>query len=130
MSEARARQRQATGRAARIAGRRQEWLAALLLMARGYRILGFRLQTPAGEIDVLAVKGQVLAVVEIKSRSTIALALEAVSPAQLDRLRRAAASIAAKRSALRSLSIRLDLMVFARGAWPRHIRDAWNTTGV
>ena len=36
--------RRARGAASRIAGRRREVLAALLLMAKGYRILGFRLQ--------------------------------------------------------------------------------------
>jgi len=39
--------------------------AAMFLIAKGYRILGFRLKTPQGEIDLLARKGAVLAVVEV-----------------------------------------------------------------
>jgi putative endonuclease len=43
-------------------------VAALWLMAKGYRILGFRLATPLGEIDLLAQRGKVLAVVEVKQQ--------------------------------------------------------------
>ena len=63
--------RKARGAKARLAGRRQEIVAALILMLKGYRILGFRLKTPEGEIDLLAQRGDVLAVVEVKSRATL-----------------------------------------------------------
>jgi putative endonuclease len=100
-------------------------VAALWLMAKGYRILGFRLKTPHGEIDLLAQKGPVLAVVEVKLRGTIETALEAVTWRQRQRLRRAAEAFAARRGALRDAAIRLDLMALAPGRWPCHIRDAW-----
>ena len=114
-----------TGFRARIAGRRGEWVAALWLMAKGYRILGFRLRTPQGEIDLLAQKGPVLAVVEVKLRATSALALEAVGYQQRQRLRRAGETFAARRTDLRGIAVRLDLMALAPGRWPCHIRDAW-----
>ena len=115
--------RKTRGAAARLSGRRQEIWAALLLMAKGYRILGFRLKTPEGEIDLLAQRGDVLAVVEVKSRTTLQAALEAVSPTQRARLKRAARAIAARRSV--RPNVRLDLVALAPGAWPRHIPDAW-----
>ncbi len=120
-----ARDRSLTGFNARRAGRRGEVLSALWLMAKGYRILGFRLKTPQGEIDLLAKKGQVLAVVEVKLRGTTALALEAVSYQQRQRLRRAGETFAARRADLRGIAVRLDLMALAPGRWPCHIRDAW-----
>ena len=119
--------RRARGAAARLSGRRQEIVAALLLMAKGYRILGLRLKTPEGEIDLLAQRGGVLAVVEVKSRTTLEAALEAVSYTQRQRLRRAARAIAARR-AMRP-NVRLDLVALAPGAWPRHIADAWREEG-
>ena len=117
--------RRARGAAARISGRRGEVVAALWLMAKGYRILGFRLDARQGEIDLLALRRGVLAVVEVKRRRTLEAALEAVRPSQRERLRRAAAQIASRRPALRDAAIRLDLFALAPGRWPRHIPDAW-----
>jgi putative endonuclease len=118
--------RQARGAAARKLGRRAEVLAALWLMAKGYRVLGFRLATPLGEIDLLAQRGRVLAVVEVKQRTAIEDALDAVTPSQRDRLCRAAAHLAAHRAGLRDLLVRLDLIALAPGRLPRHLADAWS----
>jgi 16S rRNA (cytidine1402-2'-O)-methyltransferase len=117
--------RQARGAAARLSGRRAEVLAAAWLMLKGYRILGFRLRTPQGEIDLLAQRGQVLAVVEVKRRTTLEAALETVTHMQRDRLRRAGRSIAARRPSLQNLSVRLDLIALAPGKLPIHSPDAW-----
>jgi len=119
--------RQARGGAARLAGRRAEWLAALLLLVKGYRILGFRLKTPHGEIDLLALRGATLAVVEVKQRASLEAALECVSRDQRDRLRRAGVQIAARRMNLRDAFVRLDLIALAPGRLPRHIVDAWKS---
>ena len=113
------------GAAARLSGRRSEAWAAAWLMVRGYRILGFRLKTPQAEIDLLAKRGEVLAVVEVKQRATIEAALEAVSFDQRERLRRAGVALAASRPALKGASVRLDLIALAPGRLPRHIPDAW-----
>lgn len=111
--------------AARLAGRRAEALAAIWLMLKGYRILGFRLRTPQGEIDLLAQRGKVLAIVEVKRRATLETALETVTQMQRDRLRRAGSAIAARRPSLQNLSIRLDLIALAPGKLPMHSPDAW-----
>jgi putative endonuclease len=113
------------GAAARRSGRRAEVLAALWLMAKGYRILGFRLQTPQGEIDLLVSRGPVLAAVEVKTRGNIEAALEAVGLAQRQRLRRALGAIAARRG-VKDARIRLDLLTLAPGRFPRHIPGAWS----
>lgn len=117
--------RRRRGLLARRSGRRGEVLAALLLMAKGYRILGFRLAAKQGEIDLLALRGRVLAVVEVKRRATLEIALEAVQAGQRERLRRAATAIVAGRPALKDVTIRLDLMALAPGRLPRHVPDAW-----
>ncbi|MFC3080218.1 YraN family protein [Phenylobacterium terrae] len=120
--------RSARGAAARRSGRRGEVLAAFWLMLKGYRILGFRLRTPQGEIDLLAYRRGVLAVVEVKRRTGLIEALEAVAPDQRERLRRAGAAIAARRPTLAGASVRLDLLALAPGKLPRHHPDAWNGT--
>jgi putative endonuclease len=117
--------RSARGRLARRDGRRGEWLCALILMAKGYRLIGFRLKTHEAEIDILAVKGRAVAVIEVKRRASLAEALEAVTPRQRDRLLAAARQLAAQRTDLGSAAVRLDLMALAPDRWPRHIRGAW-----
>jgi putative endonuclease len=121
--------RRARGAASRVAGRRQELIAAFLLILKGYRVLGLRLKTPQGEIDVLAQRGRTLAVVEVKSRSSLEAALEAVGPVQLERLRSAGEALAARRADRMRLNVRLDLVALAPRAWPRHIPDAWRDDG-
>lgn len=117
--------RAARGLAARRSGRRAEVWAAVWLMARGYRILGFRLKTPISEIDILAKRGDVLAVVEVKSRTELEVALEAVGADQRERLRRAGVQLALARPVLRDCAVRLDLIALAPGRLPLHIPDAW-----
>ena len=116
---------------ARLSGRRAEWAAALLLMAKGYRILGMRLKTPQAEVDLVAQRGKVLAIVEVKQRRTLEEALLAVSYSQRERLRRAGLGLAA-RSGARNIPqvVRLDLVALAPGRWPRHIPDAWPGGGL
>lgn len=121
--------RRARGDRARQDGRWAEVVAAVWLIAKGWRILGFRLKAREAEIDLLARKGQVLAVVEVKSRSTLEAALAAVGPDQQARLRRAGRTIAARRPDLAGLSVRLDMVALAPGRRPRHIPEAWGPTG-
>lgn len=118
--------RRLRGAQARQSGRRAEAWAALWLMLKGYRILGFRLRTRLGEIDLLAQKGAVLAVVEVKRRLTMEDALAAVLPEQRDRLRRAGAAVAGTRPRLKALAVRLDLIALAPGRLPQHRPDAWH----
>ena len=117
--------REERGRAGRTAGRRAEAVAALILMLKGYRILGFRLKTRQAEIDLLAKRGDVLAVVEVKRRTSLAAALDTVTFDQRERLRRAGAALAASRPSLKGAAVRLDLIALAPGKLPRHIPDAW-----
>lgn len=114
--------RQAKGGAAFKAGHAAEWIAALWLMSRGYRVLGFRLKSRAGEIDLLACRGRTLAVVEVKRRATIAAAMHALKPAQHDRLIMAGEAIRRNRPGLQSLDLRIDIVALAPWRFPRHLR--------
>ena len=100
-------------------GRRAEALAALLLQAKGWRILARRRQLPMVEVDILARRGAVVAVVEVKQRQTLEGALAALTPQLLARLNAAAAQLAAEEGP--GVSGRVDLIALAPGRWPRHI---------
>jgi putative endonuclease len=121
--------RRRRGTDARRSGRRAEVLAALWLMFKGYRVLGFRLRTPQAEIDLLVARRGVLAAVEVKSRTTAQAALEAVGYPQRERLRRALAGVAARKRGFETARLRLDLLALAPGHFPRHIPDAWSEDG-
>lgn len=103
-------------------GHAAEWRAALWLMAKGYQILGFRLRTRQGEIDLLARRGRVLAVVEVKRRATQEAALLALGPAQRARLVAAGQALARGRPSLAGLDVRLDMVALAPWRFPRHVR--------
>ncbi len=113
------------GRLAHRRGHLVEYVALIHLMLKGYRILGFRLKTPQGEIDLLAQKGRRLAVVEIKSRTTHEDALESVSAQQQDRLWQAGLNLQARRPNLAKLDLNIDLYTIAPGKWPVHAINAF-----
>lgn len=100
-------------------GRQAERLASLLLVLKGWRIVARRRQLPMIEVDIVARRGGVLAVVEVKRRPTLEAAITAVTPAAAARLRAAARQIAAEQGA--DLVARVDLIALAPGRWPRHI---------
>lgn len=110
------------GATSRRAGHAAEWLAAVWLMAKGYQILGFRLKTRAGEIDILARRGKVLAVVEVKRRPTLEQAATALSPDQYERLLNAGRAVLRQRPSLAGHVLRLDTVALAPGRFPRHRR--------
>lgn len=105
-------------------GRTAEWAALLLLMCKGYRILGHRLRTPYGEVDIAAWKAGVLVIVEVKARNTYDAGAYAVTPMAQQRIARAAQTLAG-RWRLMSAPIRFDLVVVGSGLLPRHERGAW-----
>lgn len=105
-------------------GRTAEWIAMLFLMCKGYRILGHRLRTPHGEVDVAAWKNKILVIVEVKARNTYDAGVYAVTPMAQQRIARAAQTLAG-RWRLTAAPIRFDLVVVGSGLLPRHERGAW-----
>lgn len=113
-----------TRRAAESRGRSSEILAALLLQLKFYRILGRRVRTHVGEIDLVARSPQgVLCFVEVKARREDRAALESVAPRQRARIVRAASLFVAGRENLARKGMRFDIITVA--PFPRHFRDAW-----
>jgi len=106
-------------------GRVAEWLCLWHLRLRGWRILARDWRCPAGEIDILARRGKVLAVIEVKSRGELATAATALAPRQRRRIARAAEAFLLQRSDLARLDLRFDLMLVAPLRLPRHWRGAW-----
>jgi len=113
-------------RAAERHGRRSETLAALLLRLKFYRILGRRVRTPLGEIDLIArsPKG-VLCFIEVKARADESQIADAIGNRQRGRIARAAEVWLAARPGSASKGVRFDVVSVAGRGLPRHLRDAW-----
>lgn len=77
-------------------GRIAEWQAMIFLMCKGYRILGHRLRTQFGEVDLAAWKNGVLVIVEVKARATFDAGAYAVTPMAQQRIARAAQVLAGR----------------------------------
>jgi putative endonuclease len=105
-------------------GRVAEWAAMLFLLCKGYRILGHRLRTPYGEVDLAAWKNGILVIIEVKARRSYVAGAYAVTPMSQQRIVRAAQTLAG-RWRLTAAPIRFDLVVVGSGLLPRHERGAW-----
>ena len=107
-------------------GRRAEFLAGLWLSLKWYRILGRRIRTPAGELDLVALSPRgVLSFVEVKARKTATEALEGISHRQRERIARAAELYLSQCPALRHNPVRFDAILIVPHRLPRHMKDAW-----
>ena len=114
------------GRAAELRGRRGETAAALLLACKFYRVIGRRVKTHAGELDLIALSPSgVLCFVEVKARPLESDAAAAVSGKQRARIARAAALYLGARPSLRHKGVRFDAILVSSRRLPRHIKDAW-----
>jgi putative endonuclease len=95
------------------------------LRLRGYRILARGYRVPVGEIDIVARRGRVVAAIEVKARDSAAAASEAIAPRQRRRVARAFEQFLAAHPQHAGLTLRFDVMLVARGGWPRHLSNAW-----
>ena len=107
-----------------VRGRRAERVAALLLQAKGLRVLERNLRIRgAGEVDVLARSGRTLVVVEVKARRRGEPA-EAVDAGRQRCLRRCAEVLLADPAHSWASGVRFDV-VAVTGARFRHLRGAF-----
>jgi putative endonuclease len=107
-------------------GRMAEWIAALYLMIKGYRILGHRMRTPFGEVDLAAWKGGRLIVIEVKARRSVDAGVLAVTTQQQRRIVRAAEALA-DRLRVGAAAIRFDIVVVWGWRVLAHRRGAFDS---
>lgn len=117
-------------------GRRSERAAARFLRYLGYRVIAANVADPAGELDLIAIDGQTLVVVEV--RSTASNDLEATA-ASVDlrkqrKITEAALRFLSRQRMLGRVAVRFDVLVLS---WPptapepvvRHIPHAFEAVG-
>jgi len=99
--------------------------AAAYLVAKGYRIMARRWRSPAGEIDIIARRGNTVVFVEVKARDTTDDAAEAISGMQQQRIATAAGIWLDASPAFAGFDMRFDAVLVAPGRIPVHIPGAF-----
>ena len=105
-------------------GRRGEQFAVWWLRLGGWSIIGQRLRVGAGEVDIVARRGSILAFVEVKWRARSEDLDFAIDSYRLRRVARAA-QVLAHRFAGPNDTLRIDVILLSPGRWPRRITNAW-----
>lgn len=108
-----------------IRGLSAEFLCVWLLRLKGYRILARRYRGPAGEIDIIARRGRLIAAIEVKARASLTEALESVSTRQQRRIIQTLLYFQSRHPRLAGLDYRFDVMWVGPRRAPKHILDAW-----
>lgn len=111
--------------AAEARGRRAERFAATWLRLKGWKILGSRVRTAVGEVDLVARRAGIVAFVEVKHRATAADLDYAIDDYRLRRVA-AAAEILAPRYATNGEDISIDVILLAPRTLPRHLVNVWH----
>jgi putative endonuclease len=115
----------ASRRRAHLWGIVAEYLCMLLLISKGYSILERRHRNRMGEIDIIAVRGRIVACIEVKGRTSEASALESVTVQKQQRIARAVSAFIASHARYAQHGLRFDVMVVTSPCKIRHLTDAW-----
>jgi putative endonuclease len=117
--------RRQRGRAAHASGIAAEDAACAAVIADGWTVLGRRMRTKAGEVDAVAEKAGMLAIIEVKSRPTLAEAAVALSVRQRTRLLGACEIILGEHPDWGVNGVRFDVLLVDAAGRVRRIADAF-----
>ena len=110
-------------------GRQAESAAEMALERDGWVILARRVRTPAGEIDLIAEREGLLAIVEVKARPSLAAAAIALTEKQQARLVAAAEIVLLTHPEWGAKGVRFDLLLVDAAGLVRRIADAFRGDG-
>jgi putative endonuclease len=108
-------------------GRIAEFLCRSHLRLHFWHIVARDWRCPSGEIDIVARRGGVLAIIEVKARAERDVAAAALGSRQRRRIARAAEAFLLTRPDLAPLAQRFDVMLVARWHLPVHWHGAWRS---
>ena len=94
--------------------------AATYFICQGFWLLGRRVRTPAGEIDLVLKRGRLVVFVEVKARASLDEAGFVITPLARERLARAASAYLARHSPNAAIT-RLDAIYVGRLGRLRHL---------
>jgi putative endonuclease len=104
-------------------GHSSEWIAAAALMLKGFRIVARRYRTKLGEIDLIARRGDLVLIVEVKARKSLVEAMEAIARESERRIEGAADLWLLRQKDYARLSMRFDMVAVLPWRWPVHVEN-------
>ncbi|MGF9760673.1 YraN family protein [Microvirga sp. 0TCS3.31] len=108
-----------------LRGHRAEWIALLFLISKGYRPLARRYAASGGEVDLIVMRGDTIAFVEVKARGLMDDALSAITARKRQRFSRAVRAWLSRNSWAEGKTWRADAVFIASKRWPQHIVSAF-----
>ncbi|MDP4004651.1 YraN family protein [Methylobacterium sp. NEAU K] len=117
-------------RAAYLRGHKAEWLAMAALLLEGYWPIGRRVSFAGGEIDLIVRRPRTIVFVEVKARSRLEDAREAIDAAKRRRFSRAVRAWVGRNPWCAGMTLRADAVFIGDRAWPAHLPDAFTIEGL
>ena len=102
-----------------------EWIAAGFLLIKGYRILALRYSAHSGEIDIIAMRRDVVAFVEVKARAHREAGLMAISQEKQRRFARAVHHWVGRNPWSMNRTLRCDAIIVLPMRLPYDLEDAF-----
>ena len=94
-------------------------------MLKGFRIIARRYRTKLGEIDLIARRGDLVLIVEVKVRATLIEAMDAIARQSERRIEAAADLWLSRQPDYGRLSIRFDMVAVLPRRWPVHVENVF-----
>lgn len=104
-------------------GLKAEYYAIWYLRFKFYRILAHRYKTPYGEVDIIAKRGKVIVIIEVKARDNLELAKQAISYKNTNRVYAASKHWLYRQGDLSKFKIRFDAIFICPKKLPKHIKN-------
>jgi putative endonuclease len=108
-----------------LRGHRAEGIALLFLLLKGYRPLARRYAAAGGEIDLIVMRGDTIAFVEVKARGLMDDALGAITATKRRRFSRAVRAWLARHPWAATKTWRADAVFVAPRRFPQHVAAAF-----
>lgn len=102
-----------------------EWIAAGFLLMKGYRILALRYSAHSGEIDIIAMRRDIVVFVEVKARAHREAGLMAISQEKQRRFARAVHHWVGRNPWSMNRTLRCDAIIVLPMRLPYHLEDAF-----
>ncbi len=101
-----------------------EYIVAFFYLIRFYKILGHRVKTYMGEVDLIVVRRKTIVFIEVKARMKVRDEILCKNRQQ-ERIRKAAEVFLQRYRKYQEYDVRFDLCIVRPYKWPEVITNAW-----